>query len=326
MPKFSVIIPVYNVQKYLRSCLDSIVNQKYSDYEIVLIDDGSIDESGNICDEYAKKFCNITVLHQENSGVSIARKNGIKIARGEYLLFVDSDDFVKDNFFNILSNCKKSDVIRFGSITELQNGITRLNTPFEQAGIYDKKDIEKKIFPYLLKDKNAFCYCPSLWAHAFNRKLFVSNMVEDKIQIGEDGACVIPCIYHANSMTVIHDYLYVYRYNNQSATKSGKVYDYDYPEKIYNHLVNKINLNEFDFCEQINRKIVHELFHVVTSHFNKQGKKKALKKELNRILDNPLYSNAINNCKFNSFKAKLLTFALKRRLYILFEIYNRIVK
>ena len=90
----SIIVPVYNVEEYLRECVDSILNQTYSDVEVILVDDGSTDQSGNICDEYAKMDSRIKVIHKKNGGVSAARNTGIGEASGEYLMFVDSDDAI----------------------------------------------------------------------------------------------------------------------------------------------------------------------------------------------------------------------------------------
>ena len=90
----SIIIPVYNVEQYLRECVDSVLNQTYSDVEVILVDDESTDQSGNICDEYAEMDSRIKVIHKKNGGVSSARNTGIDKAVGEYLLFVDSDDAI----------------------------------------------------------------------------------------------------------------------------------------------------------------------------------------------------------------------------------------
>lgn len=93
MPFLSVIIPVYNVEKYLRNCIDSVLNQNLTDFELILVDDGSPDNSGKICDEYAEKYAFVKVIHKENGGLSSARNEGIKNATGEYLIFMDSDDW-----------------------------------------------------------------------------------------------------------------------------------------------------------------------------------------------------------------------------------------
>lgn len=326
MPTYSVIIPVYNAEKYLNECLDSILTQDFTDYEIILIDDGSTDESGSICDSFSQKYCFIKTIHQENCGVSLSRQLGIENSNGEYLLFVDADDKVANDYFKSISDCPKTDVIRFGSLVELSNKKVISNYPIEKEGLYDKQDIIKNIFPYLIQDENANYYCPSLWAHCFKKSLFVSNMVKNvQIKIGEDGACVIPTIYNATSLYVLNKCLYMYRFNELSATKSRKIYDFEYPMKIYNHIVTKINVDEYDFVSQLYRKIVHELFHVIISYFNKTEKYKYITKELNGILDIELYSIAIDKAKFSSLKSRLLKQSMKKRHYLLFKIYNILI-
>lgn len=108
MEKISVIVPVYNVSKYLKKCIDSILEQDYDDFEIILINDGSTDDSGKICDEYARKYTNINVYHQKNSGLSAARNYGMSKAIGKYLSFIDSDDFVTKDFLSSMYNNLKN--------------------------------------------------------------------------------------------------------------------------------------------------------------------------------------------------------------------------
>ena len=102
-PMFSIIIPVYNVENELARCIDSIINQTFGNFELILVDDGSPDNSGSICDEYAKNDSRVQVIHKANGGVSSARNTGLKIAKGEYIWFVDSDDYVETNSFKIIT-------------------------------------------------------------------------------------------------------------------------------------------------------------------------------------------------------------------------------
>ena len=102
MNKISVIVPVYNVEPYLIECLESIINQTYRDLEIILIDDGSTDKSGDICEEYAKKDDRIIVIHQSNQGSASAKNAGLRKASGEYLAFVDSDDFLQEDAYEFM--------------------------------------------------------------------------------------------------------------------------------------------------------------------------------------------------------------------------------
>lgn len=102
----TIIVPVYKVEKYLRRCLDSLVNQTYKNLEIILVDDGSPDNSGAICDEYVQKDSRISVIHKENGGLSSARNAGLEICNGVYVLFVDSDDWVENNYVEAMLEYK----------------------------------------------------------------------------------------------------------------------------------------------------------------------------------------------------------------------------
>lgn len=104
IPQISVIVPVYNVEKYLSRCIESILSQTFTDFELLLIDDGSTDRSGEICDEYAKKDTRIRVFHTKNRGVSAARNLGLDNAKGEWISFVDSDDWVENDYLKSLFN------------------------------------------------------------------------------------------------------------------------------------------------------------------------------------------------------------------------------
>ena len=109
MPEISVIVPVYNCEKYIGKCIESILNQTFKDLELILIDDGSADESGKICDEYKIQDKRVKVIHEKNSGVSIARNVGINVAKGKYIGFVDSDDYLApDMYESLYENLMKS--------------------------------------------------------------------------------------------------------------------------------------------------------------------------------------------------------------------------
>ena len=110
MPKISIIVPVYNVEKYLEKCVRSILAQTFTDFELILVDDGSPDSSGAMCDQFAEQDQRVKVIHKENGGLSDARNAGIEIATGEYLGFVDSDDYIADDMYELLyTNIVKED-------------------------------------------------------------------------------------------------------------------------------------------------------------------------------------------------------------------------
>ena len=147
----SFIIPVYNVEKYLNECVDSILSQEFKDYEIILVDDGSTDTSGVICDEYAKKHANVIVEHKPNGGSSDARNVGIKLARGEYVLFVDSDDYIEKNSMYAIVNCleeqkKQIDIVFLNASKVFPDG-----TKAPLGDNYDRNKINGKTKDEVLK-------------------------------------------------------------------------------------------------------------------------------------------------------------------------------
>lgn len=325
MPKFSVIIPIYNVEKYLCKCIDSVLDQAFTDFEVILVDDGSPDRCPEICDVYSKKDSRVRVIHKENGGVSSARRDGVSIATGEYLVFIDGDDRVTEDFFEVISEHSDVDIIRFGCIVERIGGVMQNRFPKEREGLYRKSDIAKEIFPYLIQSKSASYYCPSLWRHVFKRELYVLNMVSDvNIKIGEDGACVIPCIYHAKSMYCAHKCIYIYNYNETSATKGKNVFPIDGPALIAEHLKAHMDMSDCDFKQQLDRKIVHELFLVVTSQFNGSFSYKETVNNIRQELKLPLYQEAIRSASFpESLKAEIMKITLQYELFFLIYFMGR---
>lgn len=198
--KYSIIIPVYNAEATLRRCLDSLVSQQFSDYELLLINDGSADSSDAICREYADRYPQIRYFAKENGGVSSARNLGLTQAQGEYILFVDSDDFVTTDYFAVLTNAltyEKPDLLMFGYRNF--GGISaERNTGefFENAetGIADR--ISTAMRRYLFS---------SLWSRVFRRQIIEENGLrfDESLSIGEDQAFIFAYAMHIRSVVSI---------------------------------------------------------------------------------------------------------------------------
>lgn len=179
-PVISVIVPVYNVEKYLKKCLDSIVNQTYQDLEIILVDDGSTDTSGIICDQYAKKDSRIKVVHQENKGQSSARNSGLEIAKGNYIAFVDSDDTIETNMFEILMEMQEiteCDLAICGHRT-VQEGASFITS--DESFSTELLDIEALWEEVFGKLNNA------VWNKLFKKDLLVGIRFSLELTHGED--------------------------------------------------------------------------------------------------------------------------------------------
>lgn len=148
MPELSIIVPVYKVEKYLPKCIDSILAQTFTDFELILIDDGSPDRCGDICDEYAAKDDRIIVIHQENKGVSAARNAGLDIARGEYIGFVDSDDWIEPEMYEtMLATAKESKAgIVICGIHYYNECDNLIRNDLTSEGVYSKDDLLKTLY------------------------------------------------------------------------------------------------------------------------------------------------------------------------------------
>lgn len=217
MPQFTVIIPVYNVASYLRDCLNSVLTQSFTDYEVICIDDGSTDESGAILNGYSQANQNIKVIHQENKGLSAARNAGIQAAKGNYIFFLDGDDWIEANALDILSNkMNEEDMICFngrrffedGYAEEPDKGITEnFLTGWEY---YNKYALVSRKFHFV-------CTVLRIYRREF---ILQNNLFFEEGIYHEDNLFTPIACYYAKSVKVIPDILYVYRIRANSITQN----------------------------------------------------------------------------------------------------------
>ena len=324
---FSIIVPVFNVEKYLVECIESLIHQKIDNYEIILIDDGSTDSSGSICDRY-QDIPKLTVIHQENSGVSIARKNGIAIAKGEYIICVDGDDYVSSELIfdltEIIDRCKP-DIIHYGAIRFDKENIFNKNNVVTEDVLYNKQKIEEKIFPNLVQGQDASYFCSSIWRNAIKKELIEKYLVVHKAaNMGEDFATLVPCIYHAQSIYLSKQCYYFYRINMLSVTNNKKPMNWKWPLIVNKHIMDNIDTSQFDFIDQINRKITHDVFNVAVSQFYSNDSYNHICNDIRGLLEQNFYDKAINNCCFSrSIKGTIMKTALKYRCCFLLYLYSR---
>lgn len=236
----SVIIPVYNLSIYLRECVESIINQTYGNLEIILVDDGSTDNSYEICQEYKNKDPRIVVLHQENGGHTSARKYGIQQATGEYVTFVDGDDWIDTNTYEMVAAIieeNEVDVCAYGHIEEYtdKQSITKNSI---DAGYYLKDKLQKEIYPKLICNGAFFKWgiTPSLCTKVFKRKLFQASelALDNGIKIGEDAAWVFAILSKIDSLYISEITPYHYR-QRQGSVMSMKMEVGQY-KKLYGFL------------------------------------------------------------------------------------------
>lgn len=222
--KISLIIPVYNVEPYLRDCLDSIVYQTYHDFEVILIDDGSTDSSGILCDDYVTKYPNFKVRHQENSGVSVARNKGLELANGEYVIFVDSDDFLEPTFLEtVIYEMKGFDLLFYGDIYHYQDGNIQTHQPFPSE-LNDRKSIENRILAFKRSD-DGYEYYGFTWNKVFRMDIIKQYSIRfiEGLCLREDELFTTEYCQHINSIKVISEPIYHYRVLNTGLSSKVKI-------------------------------------------------------------------------------------------------------
>lgn len=213
--KVSVIVPVYNVEKYLRQCVDSIIAQTYRNLEIILVDDGSPDNCGAICDEYAEKDSRIQVIHQKNSGLSVARNSGLNISTGEYIAFIDSDDWVADNFIEKLHSYAGPNTLTVCNLifwtSETNNHIFMKPRASENINRDEfwKRTMGEECTAYIVAWSKLY---PS---KVFNQLRFPTGLLH------EDEAILHNVLDQVEEICVVYEPLYFYRQNEDSIMGQG---------------------------------------------------------------------------------------------------------
>lgn len=219
--KFSIILPIYKVEKYLRPCVDSVLSQTFQDFEIILVDDGSPDSCPQICDEYAANDARVRVIHQQNGGLAAARNAGLDIAQGEYICYVDSDDYLIDN--NVLQKIADAseshpDIIHYKFVEWFESDGHIADCYFDYKIPTDGRTPAEMYSD--LVDKDA--YYNSAWSKVIRRQLLQENSIRfHEGIVGEDNEWYYHVVMVAQSLVLIDEPLYVYRRRQGSITTTN---------------------------------------------------------------------------------------------------------
>ena len=213
MPKVSIIVPVYKAEQYLHRCVDSILSQSFIDWELILVDDGSPDRSGAICDEYAQKDDRIRVIHKENGGISSARNIGINNAQGEWLTFVDSDDWIEGDALGLVQQAQDNENLLVMDIVQIKENCKKLL--HKKAQVLKDETFRNKLYKYIF---DTVFLAP--WAKFFRLDIIKKyNIVfDEEIKWAEDRLFNLSYLSHINSIRFLGKGCYVYVMPNQSET------------------------------------------------------------------------------------------------------------
>lgn len=258
--KISIIVPVYNVEKYIKVCIESILNQSYINFELLLINDGSTDNSYDICKKYKELDSRIFIFDKKNEGVSATRNFGIEKATGEWICFVDSDDWLPNNYFEkIMEDTKLADITFWGAKFHYSDSSTTEYNP-KPVFIENKNEIEK-ILLYLKENSQNFEYLGYTWNKLFKASIIKNNFIRfvTNLKLREDEVFTLEYAQYANSIRIKNDVYYNYRVINTGLTASlKKNTEYILLASEMERLIKNYNNN--DFIQRMNQAILSYLF------------------------------------------------------------------
>ena len=323
MPRITVIIPIYNAESILRRCLDSILAQTFTDFECLLIDDGSKDRSGEICDEYARKDSRIKVFHKENGGVSSARNVGLDNARGEWVTFVDSDDWTGERLLsNLISHTNNNPnvelVISFSEYI-FNNGRREEN--------YKARMVDKANFQIIFSEYD-MSWHTGPWAKLYSKQVIDSKNLRfsENMNIGEDAVFFYSYLSQIDGLYVSSDTDYKYNVDTEgSLTK--RVFSLKSEMSGCHRIIEAVDnlLNNGNKWEE---KAVNSLCwlkatymrRVLTALYHNKVDRKT-RRTVFRQIDGNFYATYIYD---SSFKGRILTYFVKNKLFLLYDIVRKL--
>jgi glycosyltransferase involved in cell wall biosynthesis len=314
MPTISIIVPIYNVDKYLSKCIESILVQTYTDFELILINDGSEDNCRRICEEYAGIDKRIKVIHKENGGVSSARNRGIKIATGEFLAFVDPDDTIEPNMYEVLIHTAdeyKADVVVCPYKTiNLIKGSSSISRVWKNVHCsLNKRDIENDLLPLIIIDKT-YSLVSSV-NKLYRKQIFDTFDIffNESINFGEDERLNIKLLTLINNLVFIKEPLYNYFIHKRDSLTQ------EFKNNFYEEYILEIKKFKIEVCERyyMNNYInkVKNYYIGVTLQYMDDIVGRNIPNEhklilMSSILNNRDFREDIFNYKFTSAYGKLL--------------------
>lgn len=317
---FSVIVPVYKVEEYLPACIESVLNQTFSDFELILVDDGSPDICPEICEEYAKKDNRIKVIHKTNGGLVSARQAGIKIAVGDYVLNLDSDDMIEKDIletaYGIIkdTNCE---IVSFARKWVKDGQILKVTDDCIEEGLYVGEKLNTHIYPKLLSDKNMNSISCYITGKIFKRDFLIPLQlaVNESISLGEDLCCLVPCYLNAKSVYISKKEEYLYTVRESSLSKNFNTKQIFLIENVINEISKNHAEKVPDFNRQICRYSCFMCFAILASAA--EGNHFKSIKEIKNNISNSLHNEKILCAEFEkiSIKSRITIFLMKKNCY-----------
>lgn len=314
-PLLSVIIPVYKVEKYLDECVASVVNQSYKNLEIILVDDGSPDNCGIMCDAWAEKDSRIKVIHKQNQGLGYARNSGIDVAAGEYMTFLDSDDYVNEMMYErlmVTAVSNNSDIAVCGYNVISSTGEVRAYSDFLQPEVFEREDIISLSQDFIRHKGNLASHYEIACRAVFKRSAITARFLSEREIVAEDYHFQIAAVLCASKVSFIPDALFNYRYNSLGLSKTFSFDKFRKAPKLVSEL-NKL-YKKYDMPHAGDYCMLMMTFTTIKQIYSVISDKSERKRLIKQMAENPVWNEIEISYSGLSLKEKLIYFSMQHRL------------
>ncbi|HDR7787023.1 glycosyltransferase family 2 protein [Bacillus cereus group sp. Bc252] len=331
-PKFSVLIPVYNVEEFIAECIESVLNQTYQNFEVILINDGSTDSSGMVCEEYAKKDNRLKLYHQNNQGLLTSRQNAISKASGDFCLFLDSDDYWETELLEKINqtideyNCDLV-IFKYKRVSEKGEFISEAPSIFKDETVFDNKNKEE-LFKKIINSSNL----NNLVCKAVKRNLLnnIDHSQDYKVKNGEDLLQSLPLLYKSKRTIYVNYALYNYRTVLSSITNTLNVNflkDITVVRGSLLYYLKKLGMDTEDnlkeFYQFYMQLFLNYIFELINSNISKKDKITII----TNFQQEQLYKDAMEKIKISGFSSekKILFYLIRKNYYKAIFIYGKVI-
>lgn len=326
----SVVLPIYNVEKYLEKCIETVVNQTYKNIEIILVDDGSPDNCPEICDRWAEKDNRIKVVHKQNAGLGMARNTGIENATGKYICFFDSDDFVAEDTVEKAYNCIKknsAEIVCFGfSSVDSEGKLLRTFVPRTEKEVFSGNEVQEEFLPNLIYSPSGIGWnlnmssCMAMFSMELIKKANWRFVSEREI-LSEDVYSLIDLYKDVNKVAVLNEAFYFYRENNASLSRVYRKDRYERVKHCYEEctkLCKRLKYND-DVIDRVSLSFLSNTIAAMKQVCAGDLRFGEKMKELKLIVDNSVLQKALKDTDLtaDSKNRRILFFSMQKKFYIL---------
>lgn len=335
-PLISIVIPIYNVERYVSTCVQSVLKQTYKNLEVLLIDDGSTDSSATLCDQMKEQDSRIQVIHKTNEGLGLARNTGLQLAKGEYIAFVDSDDYIANDMIETLYEriCLYQSDVCFCNYYRVESGKVPFSTEDnpKQAHLYSKEEVKGLLLNMIcapMKENLDIVFMPSVCMGLYSMSLISSydmGFHSERELISEDLIFNLEFLSKARTVCYIPKCLYYYRYNPSSLSKSYKKNRFELEKKQYNYLAmaGHLPIEEEEYQQRIKRMFLGRVRACVKQEVGRRGERsrKEIYSSIKKICSDSLVQWTVRTYPYhlNSLRQAVFFILMEHRCIILLQV------